>query len=105
MPMTYEGFIAEIQKLTAAIDILTKTVETLEQKIDEQTKIIENQSAIIAQKDQEIAELKRRLGMNSNNSSKPPSTDGYKKPPVKSLREPSDKKSGGQEGHPGKNLA
>ena len=28
-----------------------------------------------------VAELERRLGMNSSNSGKPPSSDGLKKPP------------------------
>jgi hypothetical protein len=36
-----------------------------------------------------IAELERRLGLNSSNSGKPPSSDGLRKPVrVKSLREP-----------------
>ena len=39
-----------------------------------------------------IAELERRLGLNSSNSGKPPSSDGLKKPVrVKSLREGSGK--------------
>src|SRR6201982_4207373 len=52
-----------------------------------------------------IAELERRLGLNSSNSGKPPSSDGLKKPSrVKSLREPSGRASGGQKGHKGETL-
>ena len=52
-----------------------------------------------------IAELERRLGLNSSNSGKPPSSDGLKKPArVKSLREPSSNQPGGQKGHKGETL-
>lgn len=48
---------------------------------------------------QRVDELERRLNQNSNNSSKPPSSDGYQKPSPKSLRGKTNKRNGGQPGH------
>ncbi len=52
-----------------------------------------------------IRELERRSGLNSSNSGKPPSSDGYgKRPKPQNLREKSGKKSDRQGGHEGSNL-
>ena len=60
---------------------------------------------LVASQAGRIGELERRLGLNSTNSGKPPSSDGPRKPPrTTSLRETSARKPGGQPGHPGKTL-
>jgi len=67
--------------------------------------LISAQAAEIAALKALIAELERRLGLNSSNSGKPPSSDGLKKPArVSSLRERSGKAPGGQKGHKGETL-
>jgi transposase len=51
-----------------------------------------------------VKQLEDRLGKDSHNSSKPPSSDGFKKPNPKSQRGQTDRPSGGQKGHPGRTL-
>lgn len=48
--------------------------------------------------------LEARVNQNSQNSHKPPSSDGYRKPAPKSLRKKSGRRSGGQTGHVGTTL-
>jgi transposase len=55
--------------------------------------------------EQRIKILEDQLAKNSRNSSKPPSTNGFRKPAPKSLREKSARPSGGQPGHAGQTLA
>jgi transposase len=77
---------------------LTLQVVSLSALVAEQAKTIEKLGL-------EIVELRARLGMNSRNSSKPPSSDGYEKPAPKSRRLRSGKKPGKQPGDPGHHLA
>lgn len=71
----------------------------------QQAQVINELRARVAALEAENAELKRRLGMNSTNSSQPPSADGLAKPVRKSLRGKTGRKPGGQAGHPGSTLA
>lgn len=51
-----------------------------------------------------IQQLEGRLAINSKNSSRPPSSDGLRKPAPKSLRTPGQNPNGGQKGHSGNTL-
>lgn len=76
---------------------LKKSVAALELRVLELESIIKEQASV-------INELKRQLGLNSTNSSKPPSSDGLKKPRTVSSRGKSGLTIGGQLGHEGKTL-
>jgi transposase len=84
----------------AALSKLTKN-DLIELLLAQEARHAAEMAALLTR----IAELERRLGLNSSNSGKPPSSDGLKKPPrVSSLRERCGRKTGGQAGHPGKTL-
>ena len=84
---------------------LERRVGELEAENAELRALVVAQAALIEKLTVEIAELRARLDMNSRNSSKPPSSDGYGKPAPKSRRRRSGKAPGKQPGDPGRHLA
>src|SRR5205809_2381894 len=88
------------------VEELVKELEA--QRAENQTlrndlaKALEN----LEQANARIKQLEGQGAKDSHNSSKPPSTNGFKEPirKTQSLREKSGKKSGGQPGHVGKTL-
>lgn len=67
--------------------------------------LVESQQAKIGELEAKIEELTRRLNQNSSNSSRPPSSDGFRKSPARKRQKQSGRKPGKQPGAPGANLA
>jgi transposase len=74
----------------AVVMLFEATIKEMEERIKAQEKRLE--------------ELERRLNQNSQNSHRPPSSDGFKRPAPRSQRKKSGRPSGGQAGHEGTRL-
>lgn len=85
-----EAVVNVLLRMDASIHALEQQVQSLNTRLECSEK--------------RVAHLEEQLAKNSRNSSKPPSTDGFKKPAPKSLRKKGGRKSGGQPGHPGHTL-
>ena len=68
-------------------------------ELKDKTSVLEAKNADLKA---EVAKLKAQLNSNSRNSSKPPSSDGYKKKPAFPRKKKG--KPGGQQGHKGRTL-
>src|SRR5215217_6685049 len=84
------------------------TLDEIEVACEQGTQVVqalfERQAVLIRALEARIQTLEDQLAKNSRNSSKPPSSDGLKKPKPKSRRQKSGKPSGGQKGHVGYRL-
>jgi transposase len=81
---------------------LPNTIEDCHSLIRQLLLVIEKQQAEIDELKAEVKELRARLDQNSQNSNRPPSSDGFNKP--KPAFRKKKRKKGGQKGHRGKTL-
>jgi hypothetical protein len=80
-------------------------MQNLPNDVDSLTALVKQLLEKIKQFQVENAELRRRLGLDSSNSDKPPSRNGYKKKIIQpGLLQEKKPKNGGQKGHQGKTL-
>ncbi len=93
----------ENQRLREQVAERDERIEQQESRLGQQSLLIEQLQAQIAALTQHVKDLQDRLAKDSHNSSLPPSSDRFVRQP-KSLRRKSEKKTGGQEGHPGTTL-
>lgn len=94
-----------VLSLSTIINMMITMFSGIMEQNNKQTATISELKQIISDLQETIKDLQRQLNMDSHNSSKPQSSDGYKKANKKrSLREKTGRKTGGQKGYKGVNM-
>ena len=94
----FEELTIKFEKQEKLLKETNKLVSNLNATIKSLNKTIENQNKTIEEQAKEILILKSKNDKDSSNSSKPSSTNGYKKV-ITNRREKSNNSKGGQKGH------
>src|SRR5579859_5311359 len=93
----------ENQRLREQVAQRDARIQQQDTLLCQQSQQMQQMQAQIAALTQQVKDLQDRLAKDSHNSSLPPSSDRFVRQP-KSLRQKSEKQSGGQEGHQGTTL-
>lgn len=93
----------ENQRLREQVAQRDERIQQQDTLLCQQSLLIQQMQAQMAALTQQVQDLQARLAKDSHNSSLPPSSDRFVRQP-RSLRTKSEKKSGGQQGHPGTTL-